>query len=188
MENKKEKVKLVAKSLFSKKGYKKVSMDELAKVSQVTKRTIYSYFKDKDDLFRTFIEEELIAMKEIIEKIEALDISFFDKVHMTIYQLLQYKKQSEFLNTISLEADQLKTDSVIHSIKVINDNIQNYIKEKLTAAISHGYIKECDVDFTAFLIYKLYIAMLFEWDNSKNLDEQQITDGITRILKTGIFN
>ena len=189
MENKRNKVKQVAKALFSEKGYKKVSMDEIAKVSGVTKRTIYSYFQDKDELFRTFIEEELLAMKDIVESIEKQDITFFEKIHTTIYQLLKYKKQNEFLNAITLEADQLKTNSAVTYLKMVNDNIQLYIKEKLEAAIQNGYIKACDVDLSSFLIYKLYIAMLFEWNNTeKELDETQITDSITRILKTGIFN
>ena len=65
---KKEVVINTARELFTKYGYKKVSMDEIARTSNVTKKTIYSYFKDKDELFRYFIEEELINMKQKIEK------------------------------------------------------------------------------------------------------------------------
>ena len=54
---KKEVVINTARELFTKYGYKKVSMDEIARTSNVTKKTIYSYFKDKDELFRYFIEE-----------------------------------------------------------------------------------------------------------------------------------
>ena len=57
--DKKEAVINTARDLFQKYGYKKVSMDEIAKTSGVTKKTIYTYFKDKDSMFLYFIEEEL---------------------------------------------------------------------------------------------------------------------------------
>ena len=55
--DKKEEVIKTARELFTKYGYKKVSMDEIAKKSGVTKKTIYTYFKDKDSMFLYFIEE-----------------------------------------------------------------------------------------------------------------------------------
>jgi len=55
MENKKDQVINTARELFSNRGYRKVSMDEIAKVSGVTKRTIYRYFKDKDDLINNWL-------------------------------------------------------------------------------------------------------------------------------------
>jgi len=49
MTEKKIKVINAARELFSRYGYKKVSMDAIAKKSLVTKKTIYTYFKDKDE-------------------------------------------------------------------------------------------------------------------------------------------
>lgn len=40
-----------AERLFIEKGYEAVSMDEVAKVAQFTKRTLYKYFTSKEDLF-----------------------------------------------------------------------------------------------------------------------------------------
>ena len=37
------------------------------------------------------------------------------------------------------------------------------------------------------LIYKMYIALMFEWnENEKKLDEQMIASSITSILKNGL--
>lgn len=40
-----------AEELFCRKGYDRVSMDDLARESEFTKRTIYRYFSCKEDLF-----------------------------------------------------------------------------------------------------------------------------------------
>ena len=50
--NKKELEINAARDLFTKYGYKKVSMDEIAKEANVTKKTIYSYFSDKEAIDR----------------------------------------------------------------------------------------------------------------------------------------
>ena len=56
--NKKEQIIEAARELFSSYGYKKVSMDEIAKKSNVTKKTIYTYFKDKGELIKYFLYED----------------------------------------------------------------------------------------------------------------------------------
>ena len=70
---------------------------------------------------------------------------------------------------------------------MIDTQIQNYIKGKLEKAKENGYIDYKDVDITSFLIYKMYIALMFEWnENEKKLDEQIIASSISQILKNGL--
>ena len=60
---KEEQIIETARTLFHKFGFKKVSMDEIAKEAGVTKRTIYMYFSSKEDLLKYFIIEEIKEMK-----------------------------------------------------------------------------------------------------------------------------
>ena len=52
---KKEQIIAAARKLFTKYGYKKVSMDEIAREANVSKKTVYAYFKDKEELLKFFI-------------------------------------------------------------------------------------------------------------------------------------
>ena len=63
---KKEDIIVSARELFTKYGYRKVSLLDIANKSGVTKKTIYSYFKDKDEFFCYFIKEELENMKKLL--------------------------------------------------------------------------------------------------------------------------
>ena len=47
MKNTKERILNTARNLFNEYGYSKTSMDLIAREAGVTKKTIYSYFKDK---------------------------------------------------------------------------------------------------------------------------------------------
>lgn len=177
-----------ARDLFATNGYKKVSMDEIAKESGVTKRTIYRYFTDKDALFKYFIDEERNQIKTIIEEIEHLDIPFFEQVHQTLLSILMYRRKSKLLNTLQREADLFISEKAITILKEEEQEMIHYLTERITKAIANGQMKECNVELCAFLLVKLYIAVMLEWDYEKKpLAEQEISDNIIQILKTGIF-
>ena len=50
------------------------------------------------------------------------------------------------------------------SLKNVDGEIKNFIKQILLQAKDDGYIEVKNIDITTFLIYKMYIALMFEWD------------------------
>ena len=183
---KKEQVIEAARRLFHQFGFKKVSMDEIAKEAGVTKKTIYMYFGSKEELLKYFIQEEIRNMEDIIEKVETQQLDFFETVNQAIYEILQYRKHQDFLNIIAREGELLKNPVIVESLSLIDSKIQNYIKGKLKKAKDKGYIEYIDLDTTTFLIYKMYMALILEWnvkDKEKELDEQMLAKIISDILK-----
>ena len=176
-----------ARKLFNKYGFKKVTMDEIAREANVTKKTVYTYFSSKEDLFKYFINEELKNMKKIVEEVEEQNSDFYETVHEGIYKLLKYMNNRKFLKNIFDEAEVLRNPVIIENLKVLDEEVQNYIKQKLEKAIEKEHIKVLNVDITAFLIYKMYIALMFDWNESnKKLDESVIADNILAFLKYGL--
>lgn len=184
--NKKEEVINAARELFTKYGYKKVSMDEIAMKANVTKKTIYSYFNDKEAMFKYFAEEELKSMKDKIESEMSDKIPFIEKVSKLLYESLLFRKNSDLIKTISAEVKTNNTIQCISFLKYYDNEIINYIEENITKEISEGSIKDCDAHLTAFIIYKVYSSVLFEYD--KEIDEKKVTKEVTNILKDGLFN
>jgi AcrR family transcriptional regulator len=178
--DKKQLVTETARKLFTKYGYKKVSMDEIAKQSGVTKKTIYTYFKDKEDLFTYFIFEELESIKKKVNKKEQEDLPFIEKVSSAIWIILSYRKKSAFFKNI------LEDNENANFIKIYDEDIIKFIEDKINKAIIDKYIKKCDAHFTAFIIYKIYLAIMFEYE--EELDEEKVTKEITSILKDGLVN
>lgn len=177
-----------ARDLFTTYGYKKVSMDEIAKTAGVTKRTIYHYFKDKDTLFQYFVDEERAKIKDALEGIEQADLPFFETVHETLLTILYYRKQSKLLNALQREADLLMSETALKTLKRVEKEMEQYIASRLQKAMDEGKMKPCNIELCSFLLVKLYIAIMLEWDiDKKPLAEEEITDNITQILKTGIF-
>ena len=182
---KEEQIINVARELFSTYGYKRVSMDEIAKSANVTKKTVYSYFKSKEELLKYFINEEIQNMKQIVEKTEDSNLPYLTNVHNVIYNLLEYKSNSKFIKSIVRENETFNNIIIIDNLKQIDSEIKEYIIKKLQYAVDKNYIKVDDIEITAFLIYKMYIALMFEWPDKK-INKEKISDNIIKILRNGL--
>lgn len=184
---KEEQIINAARELFRAYGFKKVSMDEIARKAGVTKRTVYKYFSSKQELLKFFINEELINMKKIIEETEKKYSNFFECIHECIYRLLEYKHKRKFLKSIIEEAEMLNDEKIIKEIAVIDEQIQQYIREKLEYAVKEKYIEVDNIEIATFLIYKMYIALMFDWSETyKKLDNKVIADSILKFVINGI--
>jgi AcrR family transcriptional regulator len=184
--NTKEKILVSARNLFTDYGYKKVSMEEIASSSGVTKKTVYSYFDDKESLLMALIEEEILAMKSIIDSYSSdknLDIFVF--LNKTLYALLKYKKDSKLLVRLNREVNSSNSVNIENTINSIDDSIISFIKEKILM-LKDKVNLNIDIDLCAFVIYKVYLSIMFEYD--KDIDEEKFTHNVTQILKNGLFN
>ena len=117
--------------------------------------------------------------------IELNDGSFFKNVHNVIFRLLEYKSESKFLKSIITESEIFGNNVIIDNLKQIDKEIRSYISRRLQEAIDKKYIEVDDVEITAFLIYKMYIALMFEWSDTK-IDKQKMADTIIKILRDGL--
>lgn len=182
--DKKNKVIDTARELFTQYGYKKVTMDEIALKSGVTKKTIYTYFKDKESMFEYFIKEELENMKNEIEKNKIENKPFIEKVSNSVYKMLQYKNNSNLISNIVKES-LFENSETKKFLKLYDDEIINYIEKNIEEEMKKNNIKNCDTHLTSFIIYKVYISVMFEYD--KEINEKKVTQEITSILKDGIL-
>jgi AcrR family transcriptional regulator len=63
----KEKIQEVAIDLFTKQGYDKTSLREIAECLEVSKAALYYYFKSKEEILRSISEALVGAVNELIE-------------------------------------------------------------------------------------------------------------------------
>jgi AcrR family transcriptional regulator len=55
-----------AKKLFAQKGYYQTQISDIQQAAGVARGTIYQYFKNKDDIFMTILENLHLEMRDII--------------------------------------------------------------------------------------------------------------------------
>lgn len=68
IETRRESVINAASRLFYLKGYESVTVDDIAREAEISKTTMYSYFKDKESLFFIIVNRGIKIFKGMIEK------------------------------------------------------------------------------------------------------------------------
>ena len=63
-----EEIRAAALELFSKKGYRKVSMHEVAEQAEFAIGTLYKFFQNKEDLYQALILEKFYKFHEALTK------------------------------------------------------------------------------------------------------------------------
>lgn len=84
----------VARQLFAKKGLANTTMNEIAEASGKGRRTLYTYFKNKEEIYYAVIATELERLSEQLDEVAAKPIKPLNKMMELIYLHLQMIKET----------------------------------------------------------------------------------------------
>lgn len=79
-----------AEKLFCKHGFEKVSMNDLAKEAEFTKRTIYRYFTSKEDLYFAVALRGFQRLFDMIKSKSRKGNTGFEKIRMSYYAYYEF--------------------------------------------------------------------------------------------------
>jgi AcrR family transcriptional regulator len=88
----------VARQLFAKKGLENTTMNDIATTSGKGRRTLYTYFKSKEDIYFAVIEGELERLSDKLDDVAARKIRPQDKVIELIYTHLSMIRETVVRN------------------------------------------------------------------------------------------
>ena len=70
----------VARQLFAKKGVDDTTVNDIAVASKKGRRTLYTYFKSKEDIYMAVVESELEMLSDAMEQVAKKDITPDEKI------------------------------------------------------------------------------------------------------------
>ena len=141
-----------AGELFSRYGYKKTTMDDIADALQKGKSSIYYYFQNKEDIFRAVIEKEAMEAKDALQK--SMDRELTPKDKLRVYLLERTKEFMQKANYYqALHSDYLTNLPFVEHLreKYDKDEIQ-VIQQILDDGIEAGQFDIDDTYSTALII------------------------------------
>ncbi len=125
----------VANQLFSRFGFQKTSMDEIAKVARKAKGSLYYHFTSKEDLFREVVSIEMTRLKNQLSTIVCNpDLKASDKIKKYLITRM------EILNSAANYHETLKADFFehFHFIDDLRTDLDTWEKENLKKIILQG--------------------------------------------------
>lgn len=88
----------VARQLFAKNGFENTTMNDIAVASEKGRRTLYTYFKSKDDIYYAVIEAEMQRLSDRMSEVAKRNIRPEEKIVDLIYTHLNLVKESVLRN------------------------------------------------------------------------------------------
>jgi TetR/AcrR family transcriptional regulator len=158
-------------------GYKATTMDQVAKIANVGKGTIYTFFANKEELFDEIMKSLIHEMRLLADEEYDEERSFFDNLNRILYKLLDFRERHLLAMKLVHEVRDMGTVKAIEGLGQIETAILSYIRIKIQTAIDKGELKACDTEVSAFVMLKLYIALASEWQHTHPaLDKDRITE------------
>lgn len=88
----------VARQLFAKNGFENTTMNDIAVASEKGRRTLYTYFKSKDDIYYAVIEAEMGRLSDRMSEVVTQETRPEQKIVDLIYTHLNLIKESVLRN------------------------------------------------------------------------------------------
>jgi len=178
---KKSVIEKVAQDLFSKFGFFKTTVDEIAKAARIGKATIYHYFKGKEEIFKEVVEKESRILNAKIK--EAVNQEDTPEKKIRAFVLTRAKYLNELANIYSaLKDDVLKKFDFIEKIREKDFKKEMKIIQKiLKEGIEKNNFMIQDIELTSFAIISALKGLEYPWPPRISLPE--VEKNIDKLLE-----
>lgn len=132
-----EQIMNAAETLFSEKGFKATTIEDISKVSEYSRRTIYAYYESKDDILHHIIEKGLLLLKSKIENAIQNNDDFITKYKAICLAMVKYQTECphSLENVTKAKTENLSFENLSDTVKhilllgtEINDLLATFIE------------------------------------------------------------
>lgn len=145
----------VARDLFARKGKRNVTMNDIAEASKRGRRTLYTYFTNKEEIYRSVLELELKYLSDQLDKGMEADLSPEIKLrelivtHLDAIKYLVKRNGSltaDFFHDI-FEVERARRQIDTHEIRLIRQILEEGIHTRV--------FKRMEIDLSSVIIFHM---------------------------------
>lgn len=186
VDRRKQIVEAASKS-FALFGYKATTMEQVAKLANVGKGTIYTFFTNKEELFDEIVKVVIEQLRDLAKSLIQSDKPSTYNLHRFLFSALEFRREHEFVLRLTHEVKEMGTAAAIEGIMKIEKAIISYVTGMIQDAIDQGEFKPCDPERTAFAMFKMYIAFVFDWESTHEpLSKEEILELFNQYFIRGL--
>lgn len=135
--NIKERIQFKATEMFMRYGIRSVSMDDIALQLGISKKTIYQYFVDKDELVDGIVDEDIREMQQDCRKCFEGSENAVEEIFLTMERILEQFRNMNPVLLYDLQKFHFRSFQRFmehknkYLLKIVRDNIERGIAEEL---------------------------------------------------------
>lgn len=138
--------------LFAEKGYEKTSLEDIAAALNITKRSLYYYFKGKDDILFECHKQALSIAEEIVDRSLDRSVPVLDRIASVVGEYSDWINSNYGACLVLIHEGAMTEDcnKVLRSAKA---RLDGRMRELITEGITDGTIRDCDPKLAAAAIF-----------------------------------
>ncbi len=143
----------VARQLFAREGVDNTTMNDIAKASKKGRRTLYTYFKNKNEIYMAVVETELDHLVEGLRTVIPMNLPADEKLVRYIFQRMDAIKETVFRNG-TLRAEFFRDIWKVEQVRKKFDTQEiDILKTILTQGEKEGIFRMANVEVSALTLH-----------------------------------
>ncbi|MEJ2596547.1 MAG: TetR/AcrR family transcriptional regulator [bacterium] len=179
----------IARKIFTRKGFKKTTMEEIASTSRMGKSSIYYYFKSKEEIFRAVVEFEARMLRDKLSQIIGISNSPPDRLKAYILFRLHHVRTLENFYAALNEDALSHMDFILEIRRNFEIEEQELVGEILEDGMKQGFFQLSSSKIGAIAISTMMkgLELPLLLDEAHKTDREELMKDLIRVLLYGIM-
>lgn len=188
-EHRREEILNAAQKVFFEKGLQATTMDEIAEAAELSKGTLYLYYKSKEDLYLAVMVRGMETMREMfaqaadsvhptVEQIRAIGEAYYDffKRQRHYFRMLNFFQHPEFHKQVSKEMSAACSTEQQKIWKLVIDILERGITEGV-------FRTDLNPPEMAVMLWLTSTAILVRMDNQAETFESRMNVNLLQLYR-----
>lgn len=179
----------VARKIFTRYGYRKTTMEEIAAATRKGKSSIYYYFPGKEEIFRAVVEKEAGELQARLDRAIHVDAAPLEKLKAYIFFRLHHVRTVENFYSALNEDSLSHLDFILEIRKNFDGEELRLVQEILEEGMEDGSFQLSSSKIGAIAISTmmkgLELPLLLSSDHKT--DRGELLEDLVRVLFYGII-
>lgn len=170
----------VARQLFARKGLENTTMNDIAQASGKGRRTLYTYFKNKEEIYWAVIEGELERINKKMNEVAAQQMESEDKLVEVVYTHLNMIKEAVQRNG-NLRAEFFRNIIMVEKVrKNFDRNERDLLATIMEEGVQQGHFGIASISLCSDILHYCIKGLEIPYIHGR------LADGMSKDVSRGI--
>ncbi len=190
-EAQKQRIIRAAIRVFGRYGYHKSTVSQVARQADMGRGTLYWYYKSKEDIFRSIVQQFMSEATEKINRQLQTNISFESKIKGFIRDWLELATREEdiarIMYSVFSQSHGKFAQEMLKSVKKMYLDIIEILKNCFAREILKGQMRPADTRRLARLLIGLLDGIILQHIFVEKISPEPMTEVLTKLVLQGLI-